>query len=130
MSNMETRTGTESSYTVAIGTDFEIRHTVQDDESAAVDLTDATLKALVKTSQDDADAAAVATFTVTVISAAAGTVKMVLPDTETAKLSAGHTYYYDLHVTLPDDHVTYADFDDTPIWGKLTAKQITTRSSV
>ena len=122
-------TGTHEDYTVKIGTDFEITATIKDDLGAAVSLTGATLRALVKTSLKDADAAAIATFTVTVVSAAAGTVKLVLPDTETAKLTAGGEYVYDLHVTLPADHATYPSFDDTPLWGTLFAVQIATRST-
>jgi hypothetical protein len=129
LSSSTARPGTEYDATVPIGNDFELRHTVTDDLDAAVNLTSATLKALVKSSKEDADSAAVATFTVTVLSAAAGTVKMLLPDTETAKLSPGVTYYYDLHVTLPAAHASYPSFDGTPIWGRLTATRIVTRST-
>jgi hypothetical protein len=124
-----TRTGTQYNATVAIGTDYELRHTITDDLGVAVDLTSATLRALVKRSNADADGSAVATFTVSVVSAAAGTVKMVLPDTETAKLSEGEFYYYDLHVLLPAGHASYPSLDDTPLWGLLRATRITTRST-
>jgi hypothetical protein len=123
------RTGTERNETVCVGTDFELRHTITDDLDVAVNLTSATLKALVKTSKDDADSAAVATFTVTVLVAASGTVKMVLPDSETLKLTPNRSYYYDLHVTLPAAHASYPDFDDVPLWGRLTTTRIVTRST-
>lgn len=123
------RTGTEKNLTVVSGADLVILHTVSDDEGTAVDLTDADLAALVKADVADADADAVAAFTVSVVSAAAGTVKMTLPETETAKLTHRVTYYYDLHVTLPADHADLPNLDDTPIWGTLTARQIVTRSS-
>ena len=123
------RTGTERNEVVMIGTDLVITHTVTDDNDAAVDLTNASYKALVKASADDADAAKVAEFTVDVVSAPAGTMKLTLPDTETAKLTDGTTYYYDLHVKLPASHATYPNFDDTPLWGRLVAKRIITRAT-
>jgi hypothetical protein len=122
------RTGTESNHVAVIGTDFVLTHTIQDDLSVAVDLTGATMHALVKDDPEDTDANAVATITCAFVATASGQVKMTLPDTETAKLTAGTIYYFDMHVTLGTAHATYPSFDDTPIWGTLKAMWPTTRS--
>ncbi len=122
-------TGTEKNYVVKIGADLVITHTVVDDLSVAVDLTGATFKALVKNSLDDTDAEKVATFTCATVTPSAGTMKLTLPDTETAKLTDGNLYYYDLHVTLSATHASYPSFDDVPLWGELRAMRPATRAS-
>lgn len=124
------RTGTSSNHRLVIGSDLIITHTIKDDAGTAVDLTNATLRALVKADRDaDADAAAVATFTCAVVSAGAGTVKLTLPDTEVAKLTANRTYDYDLRVRLPVNHAILPGYDDYPLWGKLSTQYPATRAA-
>lgn len=127
---MSDRTGTESNHTVIIGQDLIITHTVVDDTGTAVDLTGATLRALVKANRStDADADAVATFTCTATDAAAGSVQLTLPDTETAKLTGRKTFDYDLRVHLADDHALYPGYDDYPLWGTLAVQYPATRAA-
>jgi len=129
MARREERTGTEMNLTLVVGADWVKTFVIYDDADVVVDLTSATLRALVKSNQADLDAAAVATFTVTVTSAAAGAITLQLPDTETDNLTAGTNYWWDLKVTLPAGHASYPSMDDYPLWGTIIAVGRTTRAT-
>jgi len=125
---IQNRTGTKSDQVVVIGADLWLSITVIDQEGDVVDLTGASYKALVKSSEDDVDASAVAEFTISSSAPTTGNIDMILSDTETVKLQDEHNYVYDLHIKLPSNHATYPNFDEFPIWGTLRAIMGSSRS--
>lgn len=85
--------------TIDQGTDFVLDLAVKED-SAAFNLTGYSARAQLRRTKNTTTTAA--TFTCTVVSAAAGTIKMELDNSTTATLSEG-TYYYDLEIYTAAD---------------------------
>lgn len=72
---------------IVIGDTKTVSLTMQDGDGAAIDITGRTYSAQIRTNVDDASP--LATFSCSIISAAAGTMKAVLSATTTAALSPG-----------------------------------------
>jgi hypothetical protein len=104
--------------------------TIKDQDGAVVDLTNATYRCLVKAEPATVDASTVATWTIALVGVAtAGTLKLTLPASETAKMTDEGKYRYDLHVKLPANHATYPGAEYIPWFGTFRAVQIITRST-
>lgn len=124
------RSGTEYRTSVEIGNDLELLLLIKDHNNEAVALDDAELRALVKENPEDLDDDAVSEFSdITLTEGTTGAVAIRMTAADTAALTFGQTYYWDLKVTLPDDHPAYPGRQYTPVYGQLTADQIITRSS-
>lgn len=85
--------------TIDQGTDFVLDLAVKED-SAAFNLTGYSARAQLRRTKNDETATA--TFTCTVVSASAGTIKMELSNSTTSSISEG-TYYYDLEIYTAAD---------------------------
>jgi hypothetical protein len=87
--------------TIDQGTDFVLDLAVKENNSA-FDLTGYSARAqLRRTKNSDS---ATATFTCTVVSAAAGTIKMELSNSTTASITEG-SYFYDLEIYTASDAI-------------------------
>ena len=85
--------------TIDQGSDFVLDLAVKED-NAAFNLTGYSARAQLRRTKNASSAAA--TFTCTVVSASAGTIKMELTNSTTAGISEG-TYYYDLEIFTSSD---------------------------
>lgn len=107
-----------------IGTTVTIEWDVTDDDGAAVSLSGATNRALLKLHPSDADSAAVAVGTVTVSGAGNDHVKVAFTIPTTCV--DGRTYHFDLRHKLPHAHALYPDLEDVSLYGELLVKQAVT----
>ena len=101
--------------------------TITDQDGTAVDLTDCTLKLLLKRDVDDSDAEADAEGEVEVVSPAAGTVRASITRDQ---IEPGE-YQYDLKVAFPGDYaIAYLQSaQQTVIHGTIRVHQETTRDA-
>jgi hypothetical protein len=114
------RAGTRRDFSVHVGEDLVIYHTVVDAEDVMVNLTDSVTRALVKQSAEDDDVDAVAEFEVTTPTPPTGEVEMRL---ENIALSP-RRYFYDLQIELDDG------FNGFPLYGFLDVEYPVTREVV
>lgn len=111
----------EKNFLVPQNTDWVVTATITQ-LGSVVNLTGATMKALLKASKDDADAAAVATITITGIDLAAGQIQLSLTEAQTLALTAGK-YYWDIAIKTAGGQTS------VPLGGTLTVYTPVTRST-
>jgi len=87
--------------TIDQGTDFVLDLAVKEND-AAFDLTGYSARAQLRRTKEDTSATA--TFSCTVVSASAGTIKMELDNSTTSSISEG-SYYYDLEIYTAADAI-------------------------
>lgn len=90
---------------------------VKDADNAAVDLTDATLRALIKEHATDDDADAVAEFTATAVGDNTANIDLALA--ADAGLEGETTYHWSVLVTFPAGHASYPNQTTTVAYGEL-----------
>ena len=120
--------GTNKDWCVWADSDLILEGTVTDVNGDAVDLTDTTQKLLVKEQASDADAAAIAEATVTVVVAASGTFTAVL---DRSLLNASRVYAYSMKVKFGAVYTTglLRGTQHTVLYGTLPAAQDVTRDA-
>jgi len=95
--------GTEQDIAIFTDDDLLLSGTIKDETGTAVDLTDSTLKMLIKQDVTRADADADAEATVAVVTAGEGTFRIDLGD---ASLEPGGPYEYSAMILFPADYAT------------------------
>ena len=105
-----------STITRVRGDDWSIPGTLESG-GAAVNLTGATVTAMMRPTVEATTGAV--SFTVTVTNAAAGAITLSLTDTQTAALKAG-TYAYDVQVVLSNVTTTYGAGSKLTVLGDAT----------
>jgi len=120
--------GTNKDWRVWSDDTLILKGTVKDADEVAVSLLDTTQKLLVKEAASDADAAAIAEATITIVAVMSGTFTATL---DRSQLDAGREYFYSMKVKFGAAYATAllrgAQF--TALWGILPASQDVTRDA-
>jgi len=120
--------GTNKDWRVWSDDTLILKGTVKDADEVAVSLLDTTQKLLVKEAASDADAAAIAEATITIVAVMSGTFTATL---DRSQLDAGSVYAYSLKLEFGAAYTTVLlrGTQHTVLYGNLPAAQDVTRDA-